>query len=222
MPPRELSIVAISDTHNRIDAGFEVPAADVLIHAGDFSGSGRLPELDEFAAFIRAQPHPHKIVVAGNHDWCFQRQPEVARARLAGICTYLEDDGVTIEGVRFWGSPWQPEFHDWAFNLTRGAELRAKWDLIPEGIDVLITHGPPLGHGDMTFRGVAVGCEELLAVVERLRPRYHIFGHIHEAYGITRNDHTTFINASTCDFGYQAVNAPCTFTVPVPAGEANA
>ncbi len=105
---------------------------------------------------------------------------------------------MTIDGVRFYGSPWQPWFYDWAFNLERGPEIRAKWDLIPEGIDVLITHGPPYGIGDLIARSDNAGCQDLLEVVEKIKPKVHVFGHIHEDYGITSNGVTTYINASSC------------------------
>jgi len=90
---------------------------------------------------------------------------------------------VIIEGVKFYGSPWQPRFFDWAFNLDRGEEIKKKWDLIPMDTDVLITHGPPYGILDLTHEGEKVGCEELMKAVLRVQPKIHIFGHIHEAYG---------------------------------------
>ncbi|MCD4691221.1 hypothetical protein K8S17_07150 [bacterium] len=111
-----------------------------------------------------------------------------------------------VGGVTFYGSPWQPSFMDWAFNLERGPELRAKWDLIPDGVDVLITHGPPADHGDMTVRGPAVGCVDLLDAVRRTRPRLHIFGHIHEGAGVTESDGITFANASSVTARYEPVN----------------
>ena len=118
---------------------------------------------------------------------------------------------MTIENIKFYGSPWQPEFYNWAFNLARGKVIREKWDLIPEDTDVLITHGPPLGHGDITLGGEFVGCKDLLEVIEKIRPKYHIFGHIHENPGCTKNEHTTFINASTCTLSYNPTNAPIVF-----------
>ena len=125
--------------------------------------------------------------------------------------TYLMDEAVTVEGIRFWGSPWQPWFFDWAFNLQRGAEIRAKWDLIPLQTDVLVTHGPPVGHGDLTSRGDAAGCEDLMEVVRHVRPRLHIFGHIHEGYGVTEEDGIAFFNASSCNLGDNPVNPPLVY-----------
>ncbi|MCU0866457.1 MAG: metallophosphoesterase, partial [Planctomycetes bacterium] len=122
--------------------------------------------------------------------------------------TYLEDSEVTVDGVRIWGSPWQPWFYDWAFNLERGPAIAAKWDRIPAGIDVLVTHGPPAGILDRTDQGDAVGCADLLAAVRRVRPKLHVFGHIHEAYGTLEQDGVRFVNASNCSVRYRPVQPP--------------
>lgn len=199
-----MRIVAISDTH-ALHGSVTIPPGDVLVHAGDLTRRGLLADVREFDEFLVALPHRHKIVIAGNHDFCFEKDRKKSEAALTH-CIYLQDQAVTIEGVTFYGSPWQPWFYDWAFNLQRGAPIRAKWDLIPEGTNVLITHGPPYGHGDETSEGVAVGCVDLLEVVKLRKPKVHIFGHIHEAVGISSNEDTTFINASTCDLQYRPVN----------------
>ncbi len=201
-----LQLVVISDTHG-MHNNLEIPEGDVLIHAGDITMRGKLDEARAFDRFLGGLPHRHKIVIAGNHDFCFEQQPEAAR-KVITQAIYLEDEAVEIEGVRFWGSPWQPWFFDWAFNLHRGVPIREKWDLIPGDTDVLITHGPPLGFGDVTARGEPVGCEELIKAVERVRPRLHLFGHIHEDYGTWESDGTTFVNASTCNYHYQPTNPP--------------
>jgi hypothetical protein len=146
------------------------------------------------------------VVIAGNHDFAFERTPE-ARTWISRA-TYLQDEEVTVAGLRIWGSPWQPRFFDWAFNLDRGEPLRQVWSQIPAGIDVLVTHGPPRGILDRTARGEPVGCDDLLAAVGRVRPRLHVFGHIHEAYGKVARDGVTFVNASSCDLGYAPVQAP--------------
>ncbi len=202
-------MVAISDTHGYHDR-VAVPSGDVLIHAGDLTKFGKLDEVEPFDAFLARLPHRHKLVIAGNHDWCFQREGREARALLRHAA-YLEDDGLDVDGWRFYGSPWQPEFMSWAFNLPRGEHLREKWALIPPETDVLITHGPPLGEGDRTFGGEHVGCEDLAAAVARLSPRYHVFGHIHEAGGVTRSRATTFVNAATCDVFYEPVQPAIVF-----------
>jgi Icc-related predicted phosphoesterase len=212
-------LVCLSDTHNR-HAEIDVPAGDVLVHAGDATMRGSRAEVQRFADWLIALPHRHKVFVAGNHDWLFQREPKVAREMLGAGVTYLEDSGVVIDGVSFWGSPWQPWMMSWAFNLRRGEPLRRKWELVPAGTDVLVTHTPPHGIQDrvmkITGRAFAaatghdrhVGCEELRAALVRIRPRVHVFGHIHEGYGVTEEDGTRFVNPSCVDMHYREMQPP--------------
>jgi Icc-related predicted phosphoesterase len=199
-----MRIVCISDTHAR-HAGLVVPDGDVLVHAGDLTRRGSEKDVRAFDDWLRTLPHRHKVVIAGNHDFCFENRDD-ARTWITAA-HYLQDSGVTLDGVRFWGSPWQPRFFDWAFNLDRGASLRAKWNLIPAGTDVLITHGPPEGILDRCADGQEVGCADLLDAVRRVRPKLHVFGHIHEAYGRVDRG-TVFVNASTCNLEYKPVQAP--------------
>lgn len=206
-------LVLISDTHG-FHQGLAVPAGDILIHAGDLSLRGALDEVRDFNAWLGRLPHPHKLVIAGNHDFCFERQPDESAALLtAGH--YLCDSSVALAGLKFYGSPWQPWFFDFAFNLPRGPALRAKWDQIAAGTDVLITHGPAQGHGDLTARGERAGCQDLLDAVRRVRPRLHVCGHIHEGYGATREGETLCVNASICDVGYSPANAPIVLDWPL-------
>src|SRR6266545_2807137 len=197
------TIVCVSDTHGR-HADTVVPAGDVFVHAGDLTRHGLLEEVAEFDAWLASLPHRHKVVVCGNHDWCFQRAPDEARRRLRHA-VYLQDEAVAIEGLRFYGSPWQPWFLDWAFNLARGPDLAAKWALIPDDTDVLVTHGPPVGILDLTKRGDRTGCVDLLERVRIVRPKLHVFGHIHEAAGVARFGATLFVNASAYTAGARAV-----------------
>lgn len=204
-----MRLVCLSDTHS-MHRQVDVPDGDVLIHAGDCLGAGTLDELDDLNDWLASLPHRHKILIAGNHDWCFQNDPEAARRRVTGAI-YLQDSGVTLDGIRFWGSPWTPVFFDWAFNLGRGAPLAERWALIPEQTDVLITHGPPAGILDKVPAGLHfenVGCANLLAVVEQMQPPIHIFGHIHEGYGRHDSNGTLFVNASTCQANYKPINPP--------------
>ncbi len=120
----------------------------------------------------------------------------------------MNDSGIEIEGIKFWGSPVQPWFYNWAFNRQRGEEIKKHWNLIPDGTNVLITHGPPKGFFDMTTRGENCGCEDLFKAVERIRPQYHLFGHIHEGYGIEMSDGIVFANASVLNEDYRLVNRP--------------
>ena len=203
-----MRIVCISDTHNRT-SNLEIPDGDVLIHAGDFCGSGNWYEIARFKSFLADLPHKHKIIIAGNHDWPLVDKSDPYTQALIKEFTYLEDSGCTIGGFNFWGSPWQPEFYNWAFNLPRGAAIREKWRLIPENTDVLITHGPPFGILDSVPGGLKVGCEDLATeVLQRVKPKVHVFGHIHHSYGHTIKDNTIFVNASTCTEQYEPFNPP--------------
>ncbi|CAN8023152.1 unnamed protein product [Ixodes persulcatus] len=238
--PDAVRFVCVSDTHNSIARmRHKIPPGDVLIHAGDFTRRGLITEVDEFNRFMAQLPHRHKLVIAGNHELSFDPatashregfvvgnfahstpQDVVQRAkRFLTHCTYLEDSQAVVYGIKVYGSPWQPRFYNWAFNESRGQPLLSIWDRIPEDTDVLVTHTPPVGHGDFCVYDRHVGCVELLGVVQRrVRPRYHVFGHIHEAHGVTTDGQTTFINASICDFKYRPVNPPILFDLPLPEG----
>lgn len=205
-------IVAISDTHSRHQNFDPLPDGDILIHAGDATVKGNFGEVVEFNRWLGTLPHKHKIFVAGNHDFIFEKSPDIARGLITNA-TYLQDSFVIIEGLKIYGSPWQPRFYDWAFNLDRGRDIARKWAMIPEDTDVLVTHGPPHGILDMvsdrwTGTAEAVGCEELLPVVQRIKPRLHIFGHIHASYGQLVQDGIHFVNAASCDESYKIAYAP--------------
>jgi Icc-related predicted phosphoesterase len=202
-----MRIVCLSDSHGQHRA-VPIPPGDVVIHAGDVSKRGENEELADFLDWFGGLPHRYKIFVGGNHDFLLEDAPRDFARMVPDNCLYLNDSGVEIEGITVWGSPITPFFFDWAFNRHRGADIRKHWDLIPARLDILVTHGPPYGILDRTARGQRVGCEELLSVVERLRPRLHLFGHIHEAYGQVEMDGTRFVNASVLDLHYRRVNAP--------------
>jgi Icc-related predicted phosphoesterase len=201
-----MRVICISDTHG-FHRQLELPDGDLLIHAGDITRRGELDILRDFNAWLCTLPHTEKVVIAGNHDFCFQDTPDEAR-QLMTACHYLEDSSCTIGGLSIYGTPWQPWFHDWAFNLERGSQLAAKWDLIPDTTDILVVHGPPHGHGDMTIRDEAVGCVELLERIRQVQPKLVVTGHIHEDFGITSEGPTTIVNASTCTLSYEPANAP--------------
>jgi Icc-related predicted phosphoesterase len=196
-------IVCISDTHGA-HAQFPIPTGDILLHAGDFSKRGREHEIVDFNDWLGTLPHKHKIVIAGNHDFGMEQFPEKAHSWLSNA-HYLNDSEITIEGLRIWGSPITPWFFDWAFNRYRGADIRKHWEMIPEGIDILVTHGPPAGILDITAQGKGVGCEDLLQTIQRVKPRLHVFGHIHEAHGKIEKDGTIYANASLMDLQYLPV-----------------
>jgi len=196
-----MRIVAVADTHlYHSDLGV-LPAGDVLIHAGDLLRGGSLDELKLGAEWLSEQDFSHKILVAGNHDRCFQTDREQACKILGEGVTYLQDSGTHIQGLMFWGSPWQPAYHNWAFNLPRGEALRKYWAQIPANVDVLITHGPPAGVGDASPVPGRGGCVELMKRVESITPALHLFGHIHQDGGFWQRERTAFSNVTTweCD-----------------------
>lgn len=202
-----MRIVLASDTHEQ-HAGLDVPIGDVFIHAGDFTMLGKLPKVRAFGNWIRALPHRYKIVIAGNHELTFETDLEAGLEALGagrdGL-TYLQDSGIVIDRVSIWGSPWQPWFYDWAFNLPRGAPIAERWKLIPEGTQVLITHGPPFGILD-SVRTEHVGCADLLTRVGEVQPKLHAFGHIHAGSGVATSNGIQFVNASICDEQYSPTN----------------
>jgi predicted phosphodiesterase len=210
-----MRLVLVSDTHNQ-QRSLHLPGGDALVHAGDFTMGGSVAEVAAFGEWLGERPHPYKIVVAGNHDFLFEREPRRARSLLPEDVHYLRDSEVTIDGLRFWGAPWQPWFLDWAFNLRRGEEIAAKWALIPEGVDVLITHGPPRGTADRTVNGEDVGCADLGAAMARVKPRLCVFGHIHEGYGVYGDK----VNASICDERYRPTRKPIVVDLPARGGPA--
>jgi Icc-related predicted phosphoesterase len=199
-----IKLVVISDTHG-FHRQMVVPEGDILIHAGDFTDYGTLEQAADFNLWLGQLPHPHKIVIAGNHDFCFESNPQEAKAQLTnGI--YLQDQAIEIMGIKFYGSPWTPVFFDWAFMANPGPQMAEIWSKVPKDIDVLITHGPPKGICDLTDQGDSAGCQELLAALNTVKPKYHIFGHIHEGRGIKKNNGITFLNASNIDSNYQKLS----------------
>lgn len=205
-----MKIVCISDTHEQEDQ-LNLPEGDVLVHAGDITYRGDIGPLSKFRYWLKAQPFKHKIVISGNHDFCFQNRNHDIAVKLveeAGAI-YLQDSGVVIDGVSFWGSPWQPWFHNWAFNLMRGKSIAAKWALIPDDTQVLITHGPMKNILDKVPGGDNVGCEELAARINNLKElRAHICGHIHYGYGLMEIANIQFVNAASCTEAYKPTNPP--------------
>ena len=202
-----MRIVLISDTHNQ-HSKITLPEGDVLIHAGDVSGGGTKKEIVDFLSWFSSQPHKHKVFIAGNHDFFIQQSPTEFLSILPSNIIYLQDELTEIEGVKIYGSPWTPEFMDWAFMKSAGTEMKKQWDLIPDGIDILLTHGPAFGTLDTIFSGLAVGCAELSKAIERVKPEYFIFGHIHEGHGSITKEGTQYINASILNEKYVLSHEP--------------
>lgn len=182
--------------HRRV----EIPDGDLLIFAGDMSVCRTLQDVAGFNTFLKSLPHKYKVVIGGNHDHLLASSPDLAR-KLLSDAVYLQDENITIEGIKIHGSPWQPIFNTNAcdaFALPRGRVIRKKWDLIPEDTDILITHSPPAGIMDEDG-GVSHGCTDLLHAVQRIAPVFHIFGHIHNYNGMQRIACTTYVNCNVKD-----------------------
>lgn len=206
-----MKITAISDTHGFHEV-LPLTKGDVLIHAGDATLSGVTSELETFAKWFDAQPFKHKIFVPGNHELCMEYD-FAGHAALFKNSIVLHDQSVEIEGVKFYGSSWQPEFHNWAFNVPRGPQAVENWSKIPDDTEVLITHGPPFGTMDMVHtEGLAlinVGCEALDERVNQLKNlKLHVFGHIHEHHGYITKKNVTYVNAAILDERYTPTRGP--------------
>jgi len=204
-----MKILLISDTHNQ-HSKLDLPDADIIIHSGDMSGRGEKYEITDFLIWYSNLPYKHKILIAGNHDNVFENDEQWCLEQMPENIIYLNDNSTIIEGINIWGSPISPFFYDWAFNRLRGNDIKKHWDLIPDNTDILITHGPPYGFGDEVCQrhrkpgeDPKRGCVDLLEVIERIKPKLHVFGHIHEKAGdIETNGETVFVNASSIDENY--------------------
>lgn len=218
-----LRLACISDTHGRhrkLDAA--LLKCDILIHAGDLSSHGSADEFPDifrfFAELIDNGTCKYVVAVPGNHDTALESTSEATRT-LHERCSLLKDEAVHIRGLTLYGTPWQPEYAGHAetcraFTLPRGDPLRRKWNDIPEGVDVLIVHGPPLGRGDKLRTGKRAGCHDLLNAVRAKRPRLVVSGHIHEGYGCSSDGTTVFINAASLRRGEACLNDPICVDLP--------
>jgi Icc-related predicted phosphoesterase len=210
----KIKVTLISDTHSKHSL-VQLNGGDILIHAGDLTNIGEYEDVYYFIKWLDKQAYKHIIFIAGNHDFFFENQTiaqinkEIKSLSKTKIkYHYLNDSGTTVKGITFWGSPIQPEFYDWAFNRKRGAEIKKHWKLIPSGTDILITHGPPLEILDKTAGGQHVGCADLLETLKIIKPKLHVFGHIHEGYGYKQTEDTLCINASVLNERYLHTNMP--------------
>jgi Icc-related predicted phosphoesterase len=214
-------ITIISDTHGKHnEITQDLPGGDLLLHAGDISSMGYQHEVQQFCKwFNNVENYNHKIFIAGNHDWGFQNNVEKIMEIVNSYKTvdYIQDETISVgddeKMVNIYGSPWQPEFYNWAFNLPKnGVELAAKWDAIPDNTDILITHGPAFGVLD-TVAGKMwdnLGCQLLTNKIKSIKPKIHVCGHIHSGYGYYFDGDTHFINASVLNEAYQYTNKPIT------------
>lgn len=223
-----IKVVCISDTH--LQHNFDIPSGDILLHAGDLTWVGSVEELSKVNQWFGELKSKFAdiVTIAGNHDKLFEQNSSLARSLITNAI-YLEDSEVVVQGLRIYGSPYQPSFgQGWAFNKDRGSDIKCVWDKIPEGLDFLITHGPPYGKGDIVLEGDGdswetgndlryvkkhVGCRNLRNQITKVQPKYHMFGHVHCGYGLYEEVPTTYINASVCNEQYKPVNAPIVITL---------
>jgi Icc-related predicted phosphoesterase len=213
-----MKILTISDTHNQhssIPSRFinnEDGSIDTIIHAGDMTSRGYKSEVLLFLNWFGNLPFKNKILIAGNHDFWFE---EATNTEVKDTLSYfdsiiyLRDSGVEIDGIKFWGSPVQPWFYDWAFNKA-GETIKPHWDMIPLDTNVLVTHGPIKGFLDMTMGGESVGCPYLRDRVAELKDlKLHVCGHIHEGYGrFETGNGVILVNASVLNHRYYMTNEP--------------
>jgi Icc-related predicted phosphoesterase len=218
-------IVIISDTHGQHEfMRHPLPDGDILIHSGDCTNVGTQANVREFVEWYQnLKGYDTKIFIAGNHDWAFERKPAWLRQYIndenlsQSDVVYLEDSEFIIEDpefsrpIKIYGSPWQPNFMNWAFNVDRD-KIYVHWEKIPNDTDVLITHGPPQEILDFAqYTRTFEGCSSLrYHVEERVQPALHVFGHLHESYGsmVLPGKDTLYVNASTATLRYEMINKP--------------
>lgn len=214
-------ICFISDTHT-YHRELVIPECDILVHSGDYSFTGTIAEVNSFMTWFSEQKCSHRIVVNGNHEKIFWRNPSLFMSLIPDNVIYLEDAAITVGGLNFYGSPHTREFGGWAYPYMTQDEAQYIWDKVPTDTDILVTHMPPYGIRDgapykqqgavwvpcLDEEGWSVGCEILLEKTEEVKPLVHVFGHIHEGRGTTQTKDTLFINASICTGQYEPTNLP--------------
>jgi Icc-related predicted phosphoesterase len=220
-----LTVTAMADLHGNLPL---VSPCDLLLIGGDLCPHGGVEVqaawLDgAFRGWLDRIPAREVVAVAGNHDWIFERAPHLVPPLR---WHYLQDGGVELFGLKIYGTPWQPRFFDWAFNLDE-PELAIKFNRIPEGADIVVSHGPPWGFGDLAPRPPGsehVGSPSLRDRLLAVRPRLSVFGHIHEGRGVYRQDGVVFANATLVNHRYDMVYTPMRFHIDpahrLPVGEA--
>lgn len=223
-----MKIVVISDTHGKYNR-LTIPDCDILISCGDYSFLGEQHEVRNFHKWLNKQKAKHIISVQGNHEKGVEKNWELSRQLALEVCPgvhFIDEGLVEIEGLKIWCSAISPWFYDWAWNRKRGQEIRNHWDRIPKDVDILVTHGPPMGilDGIMRFNHQIdeyevehVGCWDLMASILSLKQlKYHFFGHIHEGYGVKTIGQVTYVNASNCNSAYQPTNRPVVIEMADP------
>lgn len=202
-------IVCISDTHNAHN-NIDIPDGDILIHCGDMTMGGTNREFIAFNRWLGTLPHKYKIIIGGNHDLLLDKHPKRRKNTMFSNAKYLENQRYVIKefGLKIWGSPITPALGYWAFMRKRGYEIAKVWKQIPEDTNLLLTHGPPYGILDMVPRSGSQGCYDLMEAVKRIKPKLHVFGHIHEGYGTSEllGFDTKFVNCAIMDEMYDPIH----------------
>ena len=212
------TICCISDTHNK-HKDVIIPKCDILFHAGDATSQGYLKEISNFAEWFATQPAKHRICIPGNHDFGYQNNVDNIENIFDNLdVTLLIDEATTVEGLKIWGTPWQPWFHNWAYNFPQydkisGYVAKNKWAEIPNDTDIILVHGPPYMALDKVLRPYEgedphVGCPHLRERILEIKPKLVVCGHIHEGYGRTYINDTLVVNASICTLDYKPYNKP--------------
>jgi predicted phosphohydrolase len=190
-------ILHLSDTHSKHHELRNLPPADIIIHSGDISFAGSENEVMDFFGWFGGLPYKYKIFIAGNHDDC------LFGTKIDGLpqnCYYLRNSSVIIQGFKFYGTPMFMEdamSGDYDRNIQK----------IPSDTDILITHQPPNGILDSSAN-IHYGDLKLLEIVLKIKPKYHLFGHIHGAYGVEKSEDTTFVNAAILSENYELMYEP--------------
>ncbi|HKJ49615.1 MAG TPA: metallophosphatase domain-containing protein [Christiangramia sp.] len=200
-----MRLICLADTHN-LHHEIPIPDGDVLIHAGDCTDGGTRNETENFLEWFSSQPHKHKILVPGNHDFYFEKNENLKK--VPDDIHLLIDSGLEIEKIKIWGSPVTPGLNNWAFNRERGKQIKKHWELIPIDTDILITHTPPFGILDEIGSGIKLGCEELKRILPIVQPKHHLFGHIHNASGSIIRSGISYSNLSILDERLRIMYSP--------------
>lgn len=214
-------IDCISDLHGKYP---QLEGGDLLIVAGDLTGIDSFQGYLTLQRWLNEQEYSEKIIIGGNHDTRLQNT--LISDDLLYESSYLLDLGKEFEGLKIWGSPWTLKFegqnpHAMAFALDTEEQLSQKWNLIPENIDILVTHSPAYGVLDKVNNrwksGIRVGSTSLKDRVMKIKPKLHVFGHIHGSYGKIESSlefPTIFVNASHVTEDYEPLNKPIRIIFP--------
>lgn len=208
-----VTVVVMSDSHgNHRDV--VIPECDILIHAGDISNFNKSEHYDDFFPWFSSRPATHKVVIGGNHDYLLDSQARWVFLNQYPDIRFLDGDMVELNGLKIWGSGAQPRVFKMAFCRERN-ELKRVWSEVPTGMDIVVSHCPPLGVLDKNSVGESVGCDILRNALMDKPPLLNVFGHIHEAYGITSQvwsgKKCVFANCSVVDRSRTVVNEPWVF-----------